>query len=155
AVVDRRRHRHRARSDQHVRHRAFRGVANADRSALHRGRLRLRGGRGHLLRVLSGQEGSGTGPHRGLEVRMTPRLLALSAVLFLAPTVGLSRVGAETYTPQSPSGLNVTFTTEKGGGTRILVFGEVRNSTTSPAQRVVVLVEGLDENGRVVSRARG
>src|SRR5207248_1262898 len=84
----------------------------------------------------------------------TPRLLVLSAVLLFAPMVGLSGGGAETFTPQSPAGLNVTFTTEKGGGTRVLVFGEVRNSTTSPAQRIVVVAEGLDENGRVVSRAR-
>ena len=85
---------------------------------------------------------------------MTPRLLVLSAVLLVTSTVGLSRGGAETFTPQSPSGLNVTFTTEKGGGTRVLVFGEVRNTTSTSAQRVVVLAEGLDENGRVVSRAR-
>ena len=84
---------------------------------------------------------------------MTPRLLVLSAVLLVASMVSLG-AGAETFTPQSPAGLNVTFTTEKGGGTRVLVFGEVRNSTNSPAQRVVVVAEGLDETGRVVSRAR-
>src|SRR5216117_4385571 len=61
----------------------------------------------------------------------------------------------QTFTPQSPAGLSVTFTTERAGGTRVLVFGEVRNSNTSPAQHVVVVAEGLDESGRVVSRARG
>ncbi len=80
---------------------------------------------------------------------MTLRLLVLSAVLLVAPPVV-----AQTFSPQSSSGLNITFTTERGGGTRILVIGEVRNTTTLPAQRVVVLAEGLDENGRVVSRAR-
>jgi len=82
---------------------------------------------------------------------MTRRLLVLFVLLLASP---IDSRGAETFTPQSASGLNVTFTTEKGGGTRILVFGEVRNVTTTPAQRVVVLAEGLDENGRVVSRAR-
>ena len=84
---------------------------------------------------------------------MTQRLLVLLVLLLAAPMDSLA-AGGETFTPQSASGLNVTFTTEKGGGTRILVFGEVRNVTTAPAQRVVVLAEGLDENGRVVSRAR-
>jgi hypothetical protein len=84
---------------------------------------------------------------------MTRRLLVLFVLLLAAP-MGSLGAGGETFTPQSASGLNVTFTTEKGGGTRILVFGEVRNVTTTPAQRVVVLAEGLDENGRVVSRAR-
>ena len=84
---------------------------------------------------------------------MTPRLLVLFALLLAAPVASL-RAGGETFTPQSASGLNVTFTTEKGGGTRVLVFGEVRNITPSPAQRVVVVAEGLDESGRVVSRAR-
>src|SRR5262245_62420793 len=82
---------------------------------------------------------------------MTRRLLVLFVLLLAAP---MDSRGAQTFTPQSPSGLNVTFTTEKGGGTRILVFGEVRNVTTSPAQRVVVVAEGLDESGRVVSKAR-
>src|SRR5213594_1023108 len=41
------------------------------------------------------------------------------------------------------------------GRPRVLVFGEVRNSNTAPAQHVVVVAEGLDESGRVVSRARG
>jgi len=85
---------------------------------------------------------------------MIPRLLVLSAVLLVVSIGGLPRLAAQTFTPQSPSGLNVTFTTEKGGGTRVLVFGEIRNVTTSPAQRVVLMAEGLDESGRVVSRAR-
>jgi hypothetical protein len=79
---------------------------------------------------------------------MTLRLLVLSAVLRRPTGV------AQTFSPQSSSGLNITFTTERGGGARIPVIGEVRNTTPAPAQRVVVLAEGLDENGRVVSRAR-
>jgi len=82
---------------------------------------------------------------------MTRRLLLLGLLLVAAPVVSIG----QTFTPQSPAGLSVTFTTERAGGTRVLVFGEVRNSNTSPAQHVVVVAEGLDESGRVVSRARG
>ena len=77
-------------------------------------------------------------------------LLGLLAIAAIVPAA----LG-QTFTPQSPIGLTVTFTTEKAGGTRVLVFGEVRNTSNSPAQRVTLLAEGLDENGRVVSRARG
>src|SRR5512143_511794 len=82
---------------------------------------------------------------------MTRRLLLLGFLVVLAPSAAL----AQTFTPQSPAGLSVSFTTERAGGTRVLVFGEVRNATASPAQHVVVVAEGLDESGHVVSRARG
>lgn len=82
---------------------------------------------------------------------MTRRLLLLALLLFAAPP----RSTGQTFTPQSPAGLSVSFTTERAGGTRVLVFGEVRNANASPAQHVVVVAEGLDESGRVVSRARG
>ncbi len=78
-------------------------------------------------------------------------LLAVLVVVVLAP----AGEAAQTFTPQSPAGLSLSFTTERAGGTRVLVFGEVRNSNPSPAQHVVVVAEGLDEGGRVVSRARG
>jgi hypothetical protein len=61
---------------------------------------------------------------------------------------------AQTFTPQSGARLTVSFTTEKVGSGRVLVYGEVRNGTNSACERVVVSVEGLDENGRVVSRGR-
>lgn len=82
---------------------------------------------------------------------MTRHAILLGVLLAMAPSAPL----AQTYTPQSPAGLSVTFTTERAGGTRVLVFGEVRNTNPSSAQRVVVLVEGLDEAGHVVSRGRG
>src|SRR6266511_2885777 len=82
---------------------------------------------------------------------MTRHLILLGFLVLAAPTDSIG----QTFTPQSPAGLSVTFTTERAGGTRVLVFGEVRNSNTSPAQHVVVVAEGLDENGRVVSRGRG
>jgi hypothetical protein len=75
--------------------------------------------------------------------------LALSVFVLAATVV------AQTYTPQSPVGLSVSFTTEKAGGTRILFFGDVRNASNTPAKHVTLLAEGLDENGRPVSRARG
>jgi hypothetical protein len=82
---------------------------------------------------------------------MTRRLFLLALLLLAAP----ARSTGQTFTPQSPAGLSVSFTTERAGGTRVLVFGEVRNANSSPAQHVVVVAEGLDESGRVVSRARG
>ena len=82
---------------------------------------------------------------------MTRHLLLLGLLLATAPASALG----QTFTPQSPSGLTVTFTTEKAGGTRVLIFGEVRNTSTVPAQRVTLMAEGLDESSRVVSRARG
>jgi hypothetical protein len=36
----------------------------------------------------------------------------------------------------------------------VLILGEVRNGSTQPCERVVLKAEGLDENGRVVSRGR-
>jgi hypothetical protein len=63
-------------------------------------------------------------------------------------------VEAQTYSPQSPSRLAVSFTTERVGSGRVLVYGEVRNGASAACERVIVGVEGLDENGRVVSRGR-
>ena len=78
----------------------------------------------------------------------------------LAVTLGLLLTGAaalleaQTFTPQSSSGLTVSHTVEKAGGSRVLIFGEVRNTTNSTAERVAILAEGLDESGHVVSRGR-
>jgi hypothetical protein len=83
---------------------------------------------------------------------VTPRLLPalLLAALWVAP------VFAQTYTftPQSSKDLTLTFQTEREGASRVLVLGEVRNGSSQPCERVVVKAEGLDENGRVVSRGR-
>ena len=74
---------------------------------------------------------------------MAAGLLALSPV-----------AQSQTFTPQSASRLTVSFTTERVGGGRLLVFGEVRNGSDASCERVVVSVEGLDESGRLVSRGR-
>ena len=42
----------------------------------------------------------------------------------------------------------------RAGASRVIIFGDVRNSASVPYERVVVLAEGLDEGGRVVSRGR-
>ena len=76
----------------------------------------------------------------------------LLSLLLLGLAAGAA--SAQTYTPQAPTGLSVSFSTERAGGTRVLVFGDVRNASASPAQHVVVVAEGLDESGRVLSRAR-
>jgi hypothetical protein len=82
---------------------------------------------------------------------MIPRILlaAVAVLLALSPAVR-----AQTFTPQSSSRLVVSFTTERVGGGRVLIYGEVRNGSNAACERVIVSVEGLDENGRVVSRGR-
>jgi hypothetical protein len=82
---------------------------------------------------------------------MTARRLLLAVSILAVLAAG---AGAQTYTPQSSSRLTVSFTTERVGSGRLLVYGEVRNGTNASCERVVVSVEGLDENGRVVSRGR-
>jgi hypothetical protein len=80
------------------------------------------------------------------------RRLAVLLGLLLAGTAAL--LEAQTFTPQSSSGLSVSHTVEKAGGSRVMIFGEVRNATNSMAERVAILAEGLDESGHVVSRGR-
>ena len=83
---------------------------------------------------------------------MIPRLLAvvLLVALWAAPAIAQTY----TFTPQSSKDLTLTFQTEREGGSRVLILGEVRNGAAQPCERVVVKAEGLDENGRVVSRGR-
>ena len=85
---------------------------------------------------------------------MSRREIATALTLVALVAVSLTPARAQTFTPQSLSGLTVTFSSEKMGGSRVLVLGEVRNSTNAPAERVTVMVEGLDETGKVVSRGR-
>ena len=79
---------------------------------------------------------------------------ALAVALLLAAGAALSPAAGQIFTPQSASGLSVTFQTEKMGGSRVLIFGDVRNSTGQTFERVVLLAEGLDGAGKVVSRGR-
>jgi hypothetical protein len=83
---------------------------------------------------------------------MIARLLAalLLAALCAAPAFAQTY----TFTPQSSKDLTLTFQTEREGGSRVLILGEVRNGSAQACERVVVKAEGLDENGRVVSRGR-
>jgi len=83
---------------------------------------------------------------------MIARLLAvvLLAALWAAPAFAQTY----TFTPQSSKDLTLTFQTEREGASRVLILGEVRNGSNQQCERVVVKAEGLDENGRVVSRGR-
>jgi hypothetical protein len=74
--------------------------------------------------------------------------LALAAPRLAAPAF------AQTYAPQSASALSVTFSMERVGSGRVILFGDVRNGSSSSYERVVLLAEGLDEQGVVVSRGR-
>jgi len=79
---------------------------------------------------------------------------ALACLLLLAAVAAAPARAQQSFTPQSGAGLSVSFTTEKAGGSRVIVFGDVRNTTSTAAERVVILAEGLDDTGRVVSRGR-
>jgi hypothetical protein len=75
----------------------------------------------------------------------------------LACALSLASAGpveAQVFTPQSAAGLSVSFQSERMGASRVLVFGEVRNSAAVAYDHVVLLAEGLDEAGQVVSRGR-
>ena len=83
---------------------------------------------------------------------MITRLLAVG----LLASLGVAPVFAQTYTftPQSAKDLTLTYQTEREGGSRVLILGEVRNGSAQACERVVIKSEGLDETGRVVSRGR-
>ena len=81
-------------------------------------------------------------------VRVLP--IVLLAVLWAAPALSQTY----TFTPQSSRDLILTFQTQREGGSRVLIQGEIRNAATQTAERVMVKAEGLDESGRVVSRGR-
>lgn len=83
-----------------------------------------------------------------------PRAVLALLVLLAGGALALPAARAQTYTPQSGSALSVTFQTERMGAGRVLVFGDVRNSSSNSYERVTLLAEGLDETGAVVSRAR-
>ena len=81
-----------------------------------------------------------------------------TAVLIVTLALAAPRLGApasaQTYAPQSASALSVTFSIERVGSGRVILFGDVRNGSSSSYERVVLLAEGLDEQGAVVSRGR-
>jgi len=83
---------------------------------------------------------------------MIARRLAVALLVALCAAPAFAQT--YTFTPQSSKDLTLTFQTEREGGSRVLILGEVRNGSNQPCERVVVKAEGLDENGRVVSRGR-
>ena len=85
---------------------------------------------------------------------MIPRMAIVLLLLGAGAAAATSPARAQVYTPQSAAGLSVSFQTEKMGGSRILIFGDVRNTAGASYERVVLLAEGLDESGKVVSRGR-
>jgi hypothetical protein len=80
--------------------------------------------------------------------RFLPVLLL--AMLWAVPALAQTY----TFTPQSSKDLTLTFQTEREGGSRVLILGEVRNGSNQPCERVVIKAEGLDDTGRVISRGR-
>ncbi len=81
---------------------------------------------------------------------------ALSVLAFLvALGLGVSPTVAQWLSPQSEKDLRVTWNSERIGPSRVLILGDILNASALPASRVVLKAEGLDEGGKVVSRARG
>lgn len=82
--------------------------------------------------------------------RAAPVLAAL-----LALGAGVPPVAAQWMSPQSDKDLRVTWNSERIGPSRMLILGEIQNTSRLPASRVLLRAEGLDDAGKVVSRARG
>ncbi len=83
--------------------------------------------------------------------RRAPGALAVAVALSL----GVSPVRAQWLTPQSDKDLRLTWNSERIGPSRVLILGDVQNLSRLPASRVVLKAEGLDDSGKVISRARG
>ncbi len=80
-------------------------------------------------------------------------LAALAVWLPLA--INAAPVAGQWYTPQSDRDLRLTWNAERMGPSRVLILGDIQNLSAQPATRIVLRAEGLDEAGKVVSRARG
>ncbi len=85
---------------------------------------------------------------------MSRRALGVFALL-VALGPGAAPAGAQWVSPQSDKDLRLTWNSERIGPSRVLIQGDVQNLSRLPASRVVLRAEGLDESGKVVSRARG
>ena len=83
--------------------------------------------------------------------RRAAAALALLVVLDLGAAPG----GAQWVSPQSDKDLRLTWNSERIGPSRVLIQGGIQNLSRLPASRVVLKAEGLDESGKIVSRARG
>jgi hypothetical protein len=85
---------------------------------------------------------------------MSRRSPGVVALLF---AVGLCVIpaAAQWLSPQSDKDLRVTWKSERLGPSRVLILGDIQNLSALTANRVILKAEGLDESGKVVSRARG
>ena len=81
------------------------------------------------------------------------RLAAGALTLLVA--LGPSAAPAQWMSPQSDKDLRLTWNSERMGPSRVLILGGIQNLSRQPASRVVLKAEGLDESGKIVSRARG
>ena len=83
------------------------------------------------------------------------RRAASVLTLLVALSLGVSPLRAQWLSPQSDKDLRLTWNSERIGPSRVLIQGDIQNASGSSASRVVLKAEGLDEAGKVVSRARG
>ncbi|MBI4607955.1 MAG: hypothetical protein HY726_02965 [Candidatus Rokubacteria bacterium] len=79
----------------------------------------------------------------------------VAGALALALMLGVCPAAAQWYSPQSDRLLRLNWSAERLGPSRMLILGDVQNLSDQPATRVTLRVEGLDQTGKVVSRARG
>ncbi len=88
---------------------------------------------------------------------MSRRALPAAGILALLLPLGagVAPVTAQWLSPQSDKDLRVTWNSERIGPSRVLILGDVQNLSRLPATRVILKAEGLDEAGKVISRARG
>ena len=83
---------------------------------------------------------------------MSRRALAVFALLV---ALGPGAAYAQWMSPQSDKDLRLTWNSERIGPSRVLILGGIQNLSRLPASRVVLKAEGVDESGKVASRARG
>jgi len=75
--------------------------------------------------------------------------------LALLVALGPGAAYAQWMSPQSDKDLRLTWNSERIGPSRVLILGGIQNLSRLPASRVILKAEGLDESGKIVSRARG
>jgi hypothetical protein len=71
------------------------------------------------------------------------------------PMPGVGPATAQGSVPQWDPLLRLTWTAERLGPSRALILGVVRNLSEQPASQVILRAEGMDHDGKPVSRAPG
>ncbi len=90
---------------------------------------------------------------RSRKSRLSDGILgALAQILFW---VVVSAGAAQWYLPQSDRDLHLTWVVETLGPSQVRIHGDIQNLSGLPLNQAALRAEGLDQAGRVVSRAWG